>query len=164
MKIVEANIIDLAVDVIVNSAHPTLMAGSGVSGAIHRAAGSELETAAKPLGPLEPGQAVSTEGFGLSAKYVIHAVAPRYLRKTAKEEMLLAKTYASVLTEFAKLIGMKSLAFPAMGTGVYGWPLDIAANIAVTALKNSPVEELIVCVFDAAAEQAFIKAVEEEQS
>jgi O-acetyl-ADP-ribose deacetylase len=161
MKILRANITDLPVDVIVNSAHPTLMAGSGVSGVIHKAAGPELEAIAKPLGPLEPGQAVSTVGFGLSAKHVIHAVAPRYLRKTAEEEILLADTYASVLTEFAKLSGMKSLAFPAMGTGVYEWPLDIAANIAVTALKNSLVEELIICVFDPTAEQAFQKAVEE---
>jgi O-acetyl-ADP-ribose deacetylase len=161
MNIIRGNIIELSVDVIVNSAHPTLLAGGGVSGVIHRVAGPELEAAAKPLGPIAPGQAVTTKAFGLIAKRVIHAVAPRYLRKTNEEEILLAKTYASVLTEFGKLSGMKSLAFPAMGTGIYGWPLEIAARIAVTALKNSSVEELIFCVFDEAAEVAFQEALEE---
>ena len=161
MKIIRGNIIELSVDVIVNSAHPTLLAGGGVSGAIHRAAGPELETAAKPLGPIDPGHAVTKKAFDLTAKYVIHAVAPRYLRKTHEEEILLVKTYVSALTEFGKLGGMKSLAFPAMGTGIYGWPLETAARIAISVLKNSSVEELVICVFNAAAEQAFSKAVEE---
>jgi O-acetyl-ADP-ribose deacetylase len=161
MKIIRGNIIELSVDVIVNSAHPTLLAGGGVSGAIHRAAGPELETAAKPLGPIDPGHAVTKKAFDLTAKYVIHAVAPRYLRKTHEEEIMLVKTYVSALTEFGKLDGMKSLAFPAMGTGIYGWPLDTAARIAVAALKDCSVEELVICVFDEVAEQAFQKAVEE---
>jgi O-acetyl-ADP-ribose deacetylase len=161
VKIIRGNIIELSVDVIVNSAHPTLLAGGGVSGVIHRAAGPQLEIAAKPLGPIEPGQAVTTKAFDLTAKYVIHAVAPRYLRKTHEEEILLVKTYVSALTEFGKLDGMKSLAFPAMGTGVYGWPLETAARIAVTALRNSSVEELVLCVFDPSSEVAFREALEE---
>ena len=88
---------------------PTLMAGSGVNGAIHNAAGPELEKSTKLLGPLKPGQALTTEAFNLPAKYVIHAVAPRYLRGIDKEEQTLASTYQAIVKEFIQLKDVQSI-------------------------------------------------------
>jgi O-acetyl-ADP-ribose deacetylase (regulator of RNase III) len=118
LQIVRGNIVELIVDVIVNSAHPSLMAGGGVCGAIHSAAGPLLEKEAKPLGPLDSGCAVTTSGFNLKATKVIHAVAPRRLRVTEEEEMLLERTYEAAIIEFHKLSEVKSIAFPSMGTGI----------------------------------------------
>ena len=109
MQIVQADIVALPVDVIVNSAHPTLMAGSGVSGAIHNAAGPELGKSTKLLGPHKPGQALTTEAFNLPAKYVIQAVAPRYLRGIDKEKQTLASTYQAIVKEFIQLKDVQSI-------------------------------------------------------
>lgn len=143
-----ANILDLNVDVIVNSAHPTLMAGGGVCGAIHAAAGLELENAARPLGPLQPGQAVVTPGFNLKARYVIHAVAPVYRNGNAAETAKLAETYSSALSLHDQLSDVNSIAFPSIGTGIYGWPVEIAADIAMRELVMSQFELTIMCVMD----------------
>jgi O-acetyl-ADP-ribose deacetylase len=147
VKIVSANIVGLPVDVIVNSAHPTLMAGSGVSGTIHKAAGGELELAAQVLGPLKPGEAVTTEAFNLPAKYVIHAVAPRYLRGTDEEAATLVATYQSIANEFANIGDVHSISLPSIGTGVYGWPPEIAADIAVKELTRITDADVIIAIF-----------------
>jgi len=91
------NILEAATDIIVISANPSLLAGSGISGMIHKAAGPELEKAAKSQGPLEPGQAVITSGVNLSAKYVIHTVCPRYMDGMRGERELLSAAYANAL-------------------------------------------------------------------
>jgi O-acetyl-ADP-ribose deacetylase (regulator of RNase III) len=161
LRIEKCDILDLDVDVIVNSANPSLLAGGGVCGAIHRAAGPELEAAARPLGPLKPGEAVLTPGFNLKAKFVIHAVAPRYMRGLAQagessrfiqagltEDQQLRSAYRSALELASELEGVSSIAFPSMGTGIYRWPLKEAAFIAVSALRDSTLEQTIMCVRD----------------
>ena len=94
------NIFSTRSDIIVISANPSLLAGSGISGIIHKAAGPELKKAAKPLGPLEPGQAVITPGFNLSAKYVIHTVCPRYLDGMREEKEWLSRAYTNAVAFF----------------------------------------------------------------
>ena len=135
-------------DVIVFSAHPSLLSGSGVSGVIHKAAGKELEQAAKVFAPINPGEAIITPAFNLSAKYVIHAVCPRYIYGTDNEEELLARAYSSALALYDKTDNANSIAFVSMGTGVYRWPLEKAAKIAVSELSKSKFKETIVCVVD----------------
>jgi O-acetyl-ADP-ribose deacetylase (regulator of RNase III) len=168
LEIVRGNILEQDVDFLVNSAHPSLLAGGGVSGAIHRAAGPELEKAARPLGPLKPGQAAITPGFNLKAKFVIHAVAPRYHEfqqdPTFRRELLLQTyTYALELAvgQLAKdqRLGHASIAFPSMGTGIYGWPLEEAAEIAVDALWNGPRIDIYIVAFDETTAAAYEKAV-----
>ncbi|SCA55937.1 O-acetyl-ADP-ribose deacetylase [Candidatus Terasakiella magnetica] len=160
IRVIRGNIVELDVDVIVNSAHPTLMAGSGVCGAIHAAAGPMLEPVVKKLGPLEPGNAVTTESYNLNASHIIHAVAPRYLRKTTEEELQLQETYKASMKEFQKLDNAKTIAFPSMGTGIYGWPLDLAAKIAAETLSSYPNAEIIICAFDANTKAAYLSAIE----
>ncbi|MDC1511770.1 macro domain-containing protein [Gammaproteobacteria bacterium] len=130
------------------SAHPSLLAGSGVSGIVHKAAGPELELFAKSLGPIAPGQSVITPAFNLPAKYIIHAVCPRYIYGTAEEEYSLAMAYRSALSLRDKAPDASSIAFVSLGTGVYRWPLEIAAEIAVAELSKSEFEQTIMCVAD----------------
>jgi O-acetyl-ADP-ribose deacetylase (regulator of RNase III) len=161
MDILISDILDLDVDVIVNSANPSLLAGGGVCGAIHRAAGPQLEEASRVLGPIKPGNAVVTPGFNLKAKFVIHAVAPRYMRGLAQaeassriiksgqsEDDQLRSAYRSALQLASELDGVSSIAFPSMGTGIYRWPLKKAALIAVSVLRESALERTIMCVRD----------------
>jgi O-acetyl-ADP-ribose deacetylase (regulator of RNase III) len=161
IRVIQGDIVELDVDVIVNSAHPTLMAGSGVCGAIHAAAGPLLEAEAKKLGPLEPGNAVTTNGFNLKAGHIIHAVAPRFLRRTEEEEILLGQTYQAAMFEFEKLESAETIAFPSMGTGIYGWPLELAAKIAIRALSEFSDRNIIICSFDSQTQQAFEVALKD---
>ena len=147
-------------DVIVFSAHPSLLSGSGVSGVIHKAAGKELEQAAKVFAPIKPGQAIITPAFNLSAKYVIHAVCPRYIYGTDNEEELLARAYSSALALYDKTDNADSIAFISMGTGVYRWPLEKAAKIAVSELSKSKFKEIIVCVVDEETKDVYQRAYE----
>ena len=142
------------------SAHPSLLSGSGVSGVIHKAAGKELEQAAKVFAPIKPGQAIITPAFNLSAKYVIHAVCPRYIYGTAEEERLLSQAYISALALYDKTDNANSIAFVSMGTGVYRWPLEKAAKIAVSELSKSKFKETIVCVFDEETKEIYQGAYE----
>ena len=141
------DILSIEADAAVVSAHPTLIAGSGLSGHFHKGAGANLEQLARPLGPLAPGNSVVTPGFELQFSLVVHAVAPRYIYGTAEEEALLRETYFSVFSQEA-LQQVGSIVFPAIGVGVYGWPIPLAASIAVGALRESPFEKTIVCLFD----------------
>jgi O-acetyl-ADP-ribose deacetylase (regulator of RNase III) len=130
VEIIVADITTLAVDAIVNAANSRLAGGGGVDGAIHRAAGPELLAACRKLGGCETGSAKITPGFRLPAKYVIHAVGPVWSGGGKKEEALLASCYRTALALAAdhKLV---SLAFPAISTGIYGFPAERAARIAV---------------------------------
>lgn len=118
-----------------NSANPSLLAGGGVCGAVHRAAGPQLEAACKQIGRIEPGQAVLTDAFNLPADYVIHAVAPRYLDGNRGELEVLAETYKSICRLVAEhsIIG---ITIPSIGTGIYRFPLKLAAETAVAVLND----------------------------
>lgn len=147
----QADITTLAVDAIVNAANTTLLGGGGVDGAIHRAAGPELLAACRLLGGCPTGQARMTPGFRLPARFVIHTVGPIWHGGTHGEARLLAQCYVNSLT-LAEEADLHSVAFPAISTGVYGYPKAQAVEIAVgtvathTARSARPV---IFCCFSA---------------
>lgn len=122
------------VEAIVNAANAALRMGGGVAGAIHRAAGPELENECRPLAPLDPGEAVITSGHNLPNDYVIHCLGPVYGRDKP-EDKLLADCYHNAL-EIAEEEGIESIAFPAISTGAFGYPIKEAAEIAFRVIKE----------------------------
>jgi O-acetyl-ADP-ribose deacetylase (regulator of RNase III) len=156
IEVVQGDITEVDVDVIVNSANPSLLAGGGVCGAIHAKAGPELERASKALGPIQPGESVVTPGYALKAKYVIHSVAPIYAsRSQVSVNWLLRSAYESALALRDQMPEAKSIAFPSMGTGIYRWPLELAAEIAMKALSNSRFERTILCAYSDQVRRAY---------
>ena len=138
IEAVLGDITEQAVDAVVNAANHALAGGGGVDGAIHRAAGArELQAACRAIGGCATGDAVATPGFALTARWIIHAVGPRYRDGAHGEPELLASCYRRCL-EVADELGAASLAFPAISTGIYGYPPGDAARIAVRTLRETP--------------------------
>ncbi|MEN3040764.1 MAG: O-acetyl-ADP-ribose deacetylase [Bacteroidia bacterium] len=147
--VLRGDITQVAADAIVNAANEALLPGGGVSGAIHRAAGPELAEACRAVAPCPTGEARITPGFRLPAKHVIHAVGPIWRGGTHGEAELLARTYRSALS-LAKEYGLRTVAFPSISTGIYGYPVEEAAPIALRILlEEAPsFETLYMVAFD----------------
>ena len=150
----QANIVTLDVDAIVNAANKTLLGGGGVDGAIHRAAGPELVAECRTLGGCPTGEARITRGYRLPARHVIHTVGPVYRDGKHGEPELLASCYRHSL-ELAAAHGIRTIAFPAISCGAYGYPLEEAVRIAVHtcaegALRHDAIERIVFACFDSA--------------
>jgi O-acetyl-ADP-ribose deacetylase (regulator of RNase III) len=163
LELVQGDITQQSIDAIVNAANPTLLGGGGVDGAIHRAAGPQLLEECRTLGGCETGDAKITTGYNLKAKHVIHTVGPVYRRDGARAPELLASAYRRSL-EVASENGLKSIAFPSISTGAYGYPLNEAAPIALATvrdfLKEHPEIELVRFVlFDGKTLAAYEEAL-----
>jgi O-acetyl-ADP-ribose deacetylase (regulator of RNase III) len=148
MQVIVADITTLDVDAIVNAANQGLKGGGGVDGAIHRAAGHDrLQAACRELGRCDTGDAKATDGFDLPASHIIHAVGPRWQGGDKGEAELLASAYRRALEE-ARRVGARTLAFPAISTGIYGFPAGRAAEVAVrTVAEHRGEVEVTFCCF-----------------
>jgi O-acetyl-ADP-ribose deacetylase (regulator of RNase III) len=154
LKALRADITTLDVDAIVNAANSSLLAGGGVCGAIHRAAGPELERECRTLGGCATGDAKLTRGYRLPARYVIHAVGPVWHGGRSGEPGLLAACYRRCI-EIAAAQGIRTLALPSISTGIFGYPIEHAASIAVdavrAALRECPdIDAVTFCCYSAA--------------
>ena len=159
LSVVLGDITRERVDAIVNAANEFLRAGGGVDGAIHEAAGEdELSAACAELGGCEPGDAKVTPGFALPARYIFHAVGPRWSGGGRGEVELLASCYRRCLA-LADQLDVKSLAFPAISTGAFGFPPERAADIAVTTLRNTPtfVSAVHLVAFDRQTQALYVQ-------
>lgn len=163
MEIFQGDITELTVDALVNAANSALAPGAGVCGAIHRAAGPRLAEACADLGGCPTGEARITPGYDLSARYVIHAVGPVWHGGHRGEPEDLAGCYKNAL-DLAASHGLRSIAFPAISTGVYGYPLEAAAEVAIRTVREclssgTNLERVVFAVFGEQAEVAYRAAL-----
>ncbi len=167
IEVALGDITKLKVDAIVNAANPSLLGGGGVDGAIHRAAGSGLLAECRTLSECPPGEARITKGYNLPSKFVIHTVGPIWRGGGAGEDELLAKAYRNSLL-LAEENGIKTIAFPAISAGVYGFPMDRASKIAVAEImefleNNQTIEKVTLVCFSERARGSYIEALEQAE-
>jgi O-acetyl-ADP-ribose deacetylase (regulator of RNase III) len=160
IEILKADITTLKADAIVNAANSSLLGGGGVDGAIHRAAGPNLVDECRLLGGCKTGQAKITKGYNLPAKYVIHTVGPVWNGGKRGEPDLLASCYRSSLS-LAAQNNVRTIAFPAISCGIYGYPVEAACEIAINEIiqflsNNDSIEKVILTCFDQDVYQAYV--------
>jgi O-acetyl-ADP-ribose deacetylase (regulator of RNase III) len=165
IELIDGDITRQQVDAIVNAANNSLLGGGGVDGAIHRAAGPELLAECRTLNGCPTGEAKITKGYKLPAKHVIHTVGPIWRGGKAKEDQLLENCYQNSLTLAVKH-GIKTLAFPSISTGVYGFPIERASRIALKTVKtfleyNESIQKVIFVCFGSHDYQVYQRAVKE---
>jgi O-acetyl-ADP-ribose deacetylase (regulator of RNase III) len=165
LEIVQSDITKQAVDAIVNAANNSLLGGGGVDGAIHRAAGPELLAECRTLGGCPTGEARITRGCNLPARYVLHTVGPVWQGGTRREDELLTNCYRSCFALVVKH-GLRTIAFPSISTGAYGFPVARAARLAVAEIKsflesNSTVDKVIVVCFGRDVFNCYQEAIRE---
>ena len=161
IEVVQGDITRLDVDAIVNAANPSLAGGGGVDGAIHRAAGAELAKAATRFAPLSSGRAVITPGFRLEARFVIHTVGPVWRGGEQGEADVLRAAYESSFAVARAEPTIRSIAFPAISTGVYGFPRELAAAIALHVIRRhaDAFDRVVACVYDDETLQLYQRAL-----
>jgi O-acetyl-ADP-ribose deacetylase (regulator of RNase III) len=163
LEAIQADITTLKLDAIVNAANARLLHGGGVDGAIRRAAGPEINEDLERIGSCAPGSSVLTVGYRLPVRYVIHTVAPVRQGSGAEEERLLASCYSGAL-QLADENDIRSIAFPAIGTGAYGWPAERAAELAFAAvaahlMAGGKQTQVIFCCFSTEDRERYARLI-----
>lgn len=167
IEVIQADITTIAVDAIVNAANEELQHLGGVAAAISRSAGYDLQFESNLIAPVPTGSAAATKGYDLKAKWVIHAVGPRWSGGQNREPELLESAYRTAIQVAAEL-GVTSLAFPSISTAIFGFPVELAAPIAINAIKQESAKfpvlhEVIMCTFSDSDFQTYKKALSDSR-